>query len=83
MVINKIVAKAGKRAGISNPNPRLKHINPQIFRHSIARYLRHKGFSTECIQNFLEHASYKTTMDVYGTLSIDEMQQEVEGKFQG
>ena len=80
MAINKIVAKAGKRAGISNPNPRLKHINPHIFRHSIARYLKNKKFSAEWIQNFLGHASYKTTMDMYGTLSIDEMQTEAERK---
>jgi site-specific recombinase XerD len=42
MAINKIVAKAGKRAGITNPNPRLKHINPHICKHSIARYLKNK-----------------------------------------
>jgi len=34
-----------------------------------------KGFSAEWIQNFLGHESYKTTMDMYGTLSIDEMQE--------
>ena len=34
-----------------------------------------KGFSAEWIQNFLGHKSYKTTMDMYGTLSIDEMQE--------
>jgi len=81
-MINYITAKAGDQAGISNPNPRLKHINPHIFRHSIARYLKNKGFSAEWIQNFLGHASYKTTMDMYGTLSIDEMQQEAENRLQ-
>lgn len=44
-MINHITAKAGEKAGIKNPNPRLKHINPHIFRHSIARYLKNKGFS--------------------------------------
>jgi integrase/recombinase XerC len=82
MVINKIVAKAGRRAGITNPNTRLKHINPHIFRHSIARHLQNKGFSAEWIQNFLGYVSYKTTMDMYGTLSIDEMQQEAEKRLQ-
>ena len=71
--INYITAKAGKQAGISNPNPRLTHINTHIFRHSIARYLKNKGFTAEWIQNFLGHESSKTTMDMYGTLSIDEM----------
>ena len=43
--INAIVQKAGESAGITNPNPRLKHINPHILRHSIARYLKSKGLS--------------------------------------
>ena len=63
-MINHITAKAGKKVGIENPNPRFKHINPHIFRHSIARYLKNKGFSVEWIQNFLGHASYKTMMDM-------------------
>jgi integrase len=74
--------KAGERAGITNPNPARQHINPHIFRHSIARHLKNKRFSAEWIQNFLGHASYKTTMDMFGTLSIDEMQQEAEKRFQ-
>ena len=45
--INKIVEKVGERAGITNPNPARKHINPHIFRHSISRYLKSKGFSAE------------------------------------
>jgi integrase len=75
-MINHFTAKAG----IKNPNPRLKHINPHIFRHSITRYLKNKAFSVEWIHNFLGHAFYRTTMDMYGTLSIDEMQQEAEKK---
>ena len=50
--INYITTKAGEQAGITNPNPRLKHINPHIFRHSIARYLKNKGFTAEWIQKF-------------------------------
>lgn len=76
--INKIVARAGERAGIVNPNPAYKHINPHLLRHSISRYLKNKRFATEWIQNFLGHTSFKTTMDMYGTLSIDEMQDDVE-----
>lgn len=74
--VNLLVSTAGKRAGIENPNPGLNNINPHIFRHSIARHLKDKGFSAEWVQNFLGHASYKTTMDMYGTLSLDEMQAE-------
>jgi len=57
------------RAGIDNPNPRLAHLNPHIFRHSIARWLKSRGFSAEWIQNFLGHQSYKTTMDMYAKVA--------------
>jgi integrase len=73
--VNHIVATLGAQAGVVNPNPRLSHLNPHLFRHSIARFLKSKRFSAEWIQNFLGHQSYKTTMDMYGTLSIDEMQE--------
>jgi integrase/recombinase XerD len=73
--VNYIVEMLGEKADVQNPNPRLKHLNPHIFRHSIARFLKSKGFSAEWIQNFLGHESYKTTMDMYGTISLDEMQE--------
>jgi integrase/recombinase XerD len=73
--VNHIVETIGAKAEVTNPNPRLTHLNPHLFRHSIARFLKSKGFSAEWIQNFLGHESYKTTMDMYGTLSIDEMQE--------
>jgi integrase/recombinase XerD len=76
--VNHIVATLGVQAGVANPNPRLRHLNPHLFRHSIARFLKSKRFSAEWIQNFLGHESYKTTMDMYGTLSIDEMQEVAE-----
>ena len=76
--VNHIVATLGAQAGVANPNPRLRHLNPHLFRHSIARFLKSKRFSAEWIQNFLGHESYKTTMDMYGTLSIDEMQEVAE-----
>ncbi len=79
-MVNYIVEDAGERAGVDNPNPRLQHLNPHIFRHSIARWLKSKEFSAEWIQNFLGHQSYKTTMDMYGTISIDEMQEFAERK---
>ena len=76
--VNRIVSNLGDQAGIVNPNPRLTHLNPHLFRHSIARFLKSKRFSAEWIQNFLGHESYQTTMDMYGTLSIDEMQEVAE-----
>ncbi len=76
--VNRIVSNLGDQARIVNPNPRLTHLNPHLFRHSIARFLKSKRFSAEWIQNFLGHESYQTTMDMYGTLSIDEMQEVAE-----
>lgn len=79
-LVNHIVQMIGDSAGVTNPNPARTHLNPHIFRHSIARYLKQKGFSAEWIQNFLGHQSYQTTMDMYGTISIDEMQEIAEQK---
>ena len=78
--INYIIEDTGKKAAVQNPHPGRKHLNPHLFRHSIARFLKSRGFSAEWIQNFLGHQSYKTTMDMYGTISIDEMQEIAERK---
>ena len=76
--VNYITQRTGELAEVKNPNPRLTHINPHIFRHSIARYLKSDGLGGEWAQNFLGHNSIKTTMDIYGTISIDEMQEVAE-----
>ncbi len=78
--INRIVAKSGNRAQINNPNPELKNINPHILRHSCARMLKDKGLSLEVVQRVLGHLSYKTTMDLYGKKTIDEMDEELQEK---
>lgn len=78
--INRIVAKAGQRAHLSNPIPELKNINPHLLRHSCARILKDRGLSLEVVQRVLGHLSYKTTMDLYGTKSISEMDQELKEK---
>ncbi len=78
--INRIVAKAGKRAQLNNPVPELKNINPHILRHSCARILKDRGLSLEVVQKVLGHLSYKTTMDLYGTKSISEMDDELKEK---
>jgi len=72
--VNYVTQGVGVLAQVQNPNPRLSHINPHIFRHSIARHLKSLSFSGEFIQNFLGHESIKTTMDTYGTMSLDEME---------
>lgn len=78
--INRIVAKAGERAGIKNPNPDLKHINPHLFRHSCARILKDRGLTLEVIQKVLGHLDFGTTMNLYGTKSIGEMDKELKEK---
>lgn len=78
--INRIVANAGQRAQLHNPIPELKNINPHILRHSCARILKDKGLSLEVVQKVLGHLSYKTTMDLYGTKSISEMDKELKEK---
>jgi len=40
--VNHIAATLGAKAGVTNPNPRLTHLNPHLFRHSIARFLKSK-----------------------------------------
>ena len=72
--INRILEAITKATGMRNPNPNRKYINPHIFRHSLARHLKSLGFRVEFIQNYMRHSSFKTTMDVYGTLSLDEME---------
>lgn len=78
--INRIVAQAGHKAHVNNPIPELKNINPHILRHSCARILKDRGLSLEVIQKVLGHLSYKTTMDLYGTKSIFDMDKELKEK---
>ena len=73
--INHIVMLAGKKAEVIHPNPHQKFINPHLFRHSIIRHLKSMGFQAEWLQNFAGHNSITTTMDTYGTLGIEEMQE--------
>lgn len=79
-MIQHIVKNAAITAGITNPYSGAKHVSPHLFRHSIARHLKSGGYAAEFIQKFLGHASIKTTMDIYGTLSINEMQQMIAQK---
>jgi len=78
--VNRIVAKAGKRAQINNPHPDLKNVNPHMLRHSCARILKDRGLSLEVVQKVLGHLSFKTTMDLYGTKSISQMDDELKEK---
>jgi len=81
--INWIVRKVGDRAGVKNPNPRRKAINPHLFRHSFSRNALNAGMDIRRVSQMLGHASIKTTVDVYGTPSVDDTQQDYEQKIEG
>jgi len=80
VAINDIVAKAGADAGIVNPNPHRKKINPHILRHSFARYLRRQQppIAIEVLQKLLGHKSVKTTMDIYASADMEFVRGELE-----
>lgn len=76
--INWIVAKAGKRANVNNPNPKYRSINCHLFRHSFAREWKQRRASIETLSKILGHASVKTTLDVYGTEGLGDIQRNYE-----
>ena len=50
-----------------------RQINPHLLRHSQARHLKDLGFNVEFIKNYMRHEKIGTTMDLYGTMSIQDM----------
>ena len=76
--VNRIVAKAGKDAGVSNPNPRYGNVTCHLFRHSFARHWKDKQGSIESLSKILGHTSVKTTWDLYGTESLQDIQKNYE-----
>lgn len=73
--VNRIVAQAGERAGVKNPNPASGgQLTCHLFRHSFARHWKQRGGDIESLAHILGHASSATTVDLYGTLSIDDVQ---------
>ncbi len=76
--VNRIVADAGERARVKNPNPKYNRITPHLFRHSFARIWKDRGGSIEALSKLLGHESTATTWDVYGTLSLQDIQRDYE-----
>ena len=78
--INRIVANAGKRAHVNNPNPNLKNLNPHIFRHSFSRLSLAAGIPFNMVQRIAGHADARTTLQMYGIPSITDTQELYEEK---
>lgn len=76
--VNRIVAAVGRRAGIYNPNPRQQNITCHLFRHSFARIWKNSGGSIETLSRILGHQSQKTTWDLYGTQSFQDVKRNYE-----
>ena len=72
--INRIVANCAERAGVKNPNPKIKHMNPHIFRHSFSRLSLASGIPFNMVQKIAGHADARTTLQMYGVPSIDDTQ---------
>ena len=72
--INRIVSGAAERAKISNPNPKSKHLNPHIFRHSFSRLSLMEGIPFNIVQKIAGHADARTTLQMYGIPSITDVQ---------
>lgn len=80
--INYLVERVAKNAGVTTPNPRYRNVGPHLLRHSFARNWKRAGGSLESLQKLLGHSSLKTTLDVYGTESQDETEENYRGLVQ-
>ena len=78
--INRIVANCANRAYVKNPNPKLKNMNPHIFRHSFSRLSLAAGIPFNMVQKMAGHADARTTLQMYGIPSITDTQQLYEEK---
>jgi integrase len=81
--INRIVTNAAKRAKIDNPNTQMKNMNPHIFRHSFVRISLAKGVPFNAIQKIVGHMDARTTLQMYGQASIDDVQEIYDSKLAG
>lgn len=80
--VNYLVERVARSAGVATPNPRYKNVGPHLLRHSFARNWKRAGGSLESLQKMLGHSSLKTTLDVYGTESQDETEENYRGLVQ-
>jgi integrase len=70
---NRILTQAGQRANLANPNPLRRNITCHLLRHSFARTWKDQRGDIEALSRILGHASVKTTWDLYGRLSQNDI----------
>lgn len=73
--VNYVVSRVAEVACLQTPNPRYRHVSPHLLRHSFARNWKIAGGSLETLRRILGHASLKTTLDLYGTESQADAEQ--------
>lgn len=73
--LNRVVRRVGELAGVENPNPDADGITCHLFRHTFARQWKARGGDIETLTNILGHASSATTVDLYGTQSVEDMKE--------
>lgn len=74
--VNYIVAQAGRRAGLSNPNPSRTDINPRLLRDSFAQHYLKRNGAMHSLAHILGHASVATTYSAYGKNSERDVSEE-------
>lgn len=73
--LNRIVHDVGELAGVENPNPDAGGVTCHLFRHTFARQWKARGGDIETLSNILGHESSATTVDLYGTQSVEDMKE--------
>ena len=73
--VNRITVKAGRLAGVENPNPKYANITCHLFRHTFARLWKDQQGSIETLSTLMGHQSVRTTWDVYGKESLEDIKQ--------
>ena len=73
--VNRILERAGNLAGVKHPDPNRESINPHLLRHTFANNWKKQRGDYEALQQILGHASIATTVDSYGRLSVDDIQE--------
>ena len=73
--VNRILERAGNLADVKHPDPNRESINPHLLRHTFANNWKKQRGDYEALQQILGHASIATTVDSYGRLSVDDIQE--------